>query len=189
MQELEIREKARHALSDARFKHVEGVVETAAALAGRFGADVDKARAAAWLHDVAREWPREQLLQYVENIEIPTGFGLIPALLHGPIGASLAVEWFGLDEDVANAIRYHTSGRVGMSTLEKIICLADAIEPGRAYPGVEAIRDAAKINLNLALAKSFDATLLYLIDRQLPIFALTVMARNEFWELSREDGE
>lgn len=182
--------RVRDQLSDARFTHVQGVVDTASELASRFGADVEQARVAAWLHDIAREWPIERLQQAAENVEIPSGFALIPSLLHGPIAATLAVEWYGVSEDVANAIRYHTTGRVGMSKLEKIICLADAIEPGRLYSGVNELRRAAHTNLNLALARSFDETLRYLLDQQLPIFALTVMARNEFWELSdREDCE
>ncbi|MDQ0190503.1 bis(5'-nucleosyl)-tetraphosphatase (symmetrical) YqeK [Alicyclobacillus cycloheptanicus] len=189
MKEEEIRERVRQELSPARFAHVEGVVQTAAQLAERYGVDPARARTAAWLHDLAREWSVERLKHAAENIEIPSGFGLIPALLHGPIAASFAVEWYGVDEDVANAIRFHTTGRVGMSTLEKIICLADAIEPGRAYPGVEELRAAAQKSLDLALLKSFDATLRYLIDRQQPIFTLTVMARNEFLEKTREEAE
>jgi predicted HD superfamily hydrolase involved in NAD metabolism len=179
-----IRQRVQASLSAARFEHTVGVVETAEQLAQRYGVDVKRARLAAWIHDVAREWPAEQLMQFAEKVEIPSGFASIPAILHGPIGAHLAGEWFGIDdEDVKNAIRYHTTGRVGMSDLEKVIILADAIEPGRRYPGVERIRELALRDLNTALAESFDNTLLYLIKTHQPIFPLTVMARNELWEL------
>lgn len=189
MQEEEIRARVSQELSRERFTHVEGVVQTATALAVQYGVEVERARTAAWFHDIAREWPKERLLQVAENVEIPSGFALIPALLHGPIAASLAVEWYGVDEDVANAIRFHTTGRLRMSILEKIICLADAIEPGRTYAGVDELRKDATQSLDLALAKSFDMTLRYLIDTQQPIFTLTVMARNEFWERTREDAQ
>jgi predicted HD superfamily hydrolase involved in NAD metabolism len=178
-----MQERVRASLSPARYEHTVGVVETAEKLAERFGVDVQRARTAAWLHDIAREWSTEQLLQVAEQVEIPSGFASIPAVLHGPISAFLASEWFGVDdEDVKNAIRYHTTGRVGMSDLEKVIILADAIEPGRRYPGVDRIRELALRDLNVALAHSFDSTLLYLIKTHQPIFPLTVMARNELWE-------
>lgn len=187
MEEKEVEERVRAELSSVRFAHTEGVVEAATELASRFGADIGDARVAAWMHDVAREWPGERLLQAAEHMEIPSGFALIPSLLHGPIAAGLAVEWFGVEGSVADAIRYHTTGRVGMSLLEKVVCLADAIERGRDYPGVDEIRDDARRDLNLALAKSFDSSISYLLHKQRPIFPLTVMARNEFWELTRED--
>jgi len=181
--EQQIRERVRTELSARRFAHTEGVVDTAVELAARFGGAVEKVRMAAWIHDLAREWSADKLQQFAERIEIPSGFALIPALLHGPIAASLAPEWFDVhDEDVLNAIRFHTTGRVGMSKLEMIICLADAIEPGRSYPDTERIRRIAETDLVLALAESFDSTIGYLIETQQSIFPLTVMARNEFWD-------
>jgi predicted HD superfamily hydrolase involved in NAD metabolism len=183
MNEQEIQQRVREELSSARFEHTKGVVATVTELAQVYGIDPLPARLAGWIHDVAREWPLERLQQYAERVEIPSGFALIPALLHGPIGAALASEWFNInDVDVANAIRYHTTGRIGMSDLEMILCLSDAIEPSRNYPGVEEIRSLAKQNLKHALAKSFDSTIQYLILHQQQIFPLTVMARNDLWE-------
>lgn len=176
-------------LSAARLEHVEGVVQTATFLAERYGADVKWARIGAWTHDIAREWPEAALEQAVEEIQIPSGFASIPNLLHGPIAASLFREWFGSDQpDVENAIRYHTTGRLGMSTMEMILCLADAIEPTRAYPGVAAIRQHAQDDLVYALAESMDTTISYLLTRHEAIFPLTVMARNELWTRLRRDA-
>lgn len=181
--EERIRLRAQSELSDRRYAHTAGVVEAAAKLAARYGEEVGKARLAAWLHDIAREWPTERLHLYAEKIELPSGFALIPALLHGPVAAHLAQEWFNIDdEDLLNAVRYHTTGRLGMSRLERIVCLADAIEVGRRYDGVEALRTLATTDLNRALAESFDQTLRHLLDRRQPIFPLTVMARNAFWD-------
>jgi predicted HD superfamily hydrolase involved in NAD metabolism len=111
----------------------------------------------------------------------------VTELLHGHIAAAIAPQEFGIEEqDVLNACRYHTSGRTNMSLLEKVVCLADAIEPGREYPAVEQIREMAKEDLNMALALSFDNTIEYLIKRRHPIFPLTVMARNEIWQAVKD---
>ncbi|MCL6452479.1 MAG: bis(5'-nucleosyl)-tetraphosphatase (symmetrical) YqeK [Alicyclobacillus sp.] len=183
MTEQELQERVAAALSSERFRHVEGVVATAAELAARHGASVQWARLGAWIHDIAREWTPEQVQQAAEQMEIPSGFAVIPVLLHGPIAASLFRRWFGPDHvDVENAIRYHTTGRVGMSKMEMILCLADAIEPNRDYPGVDEIRKWAHQDLVRALAESLDSTMRYLLDRHQPIFPLTVMARNDLWE-------
>ncbi|MDI3257355.1 MAG: bis(5'-nucleosyl)-tetraphosphatase (symmetrical) YqeK [Kyrpidia sp.] len=182
MTEEEIREKIRVALSPARFTHVEGVVSTAERLAHRYGVDGKKARLAAWVHDWAREWPEERLEQAAAELGIDREVFGPPAVLHGPIAAASLVQEFGVDDgEIANAVRYHTTGRPGMSPLEQVVCLADAVEPGRAYPGVERLRRLAAQNLDLALAEMFDAALRDLLDRGRPVAVLTVLARNECW--------
>jgi predicted HD superfamily hydrolase involved in NAD metabolism len=189
--EEQIRERVRAELSSRRFGHTVGVVKTAEQLAQRYGVSPGRARMAAWIHDLAREWPIDKLVQYAEKVEVPTGFGRIPELLHGPIAAALLREWFGVvDEEMANAVRYHTTGRIGMTVLDQIIYLADAIEPGRKYDGVDSIRQLASTNLSRALAESIDNTLRYLLNRRQPIFPLTVMVRNDLWEeILSEKGE
>ena len=177
-------------LSPRRFQHTKGVAATARRLAAMYGEDENKAEIVGWIHDVAREWPEEKVLRYAEDIEIPNGFAVMPKLLHGPVAARLLSERYGIhDEDMANAICYHTTGRVGMSPLEKIVALADSIEPGRNYAGVEELREAAEENLNLALARSLDAVIVYLIERHQSIFPLTVMARNDLWEQYQRQEE
>lgn len=187
MTEEQIREKVKAELSPKRFKHVEGVVQTADWLARIHGADPGKARLGAWLHDFAREWPKEKLMEMAKDNNVDEIYFEISELLHGHIAAAIAPQEFGIqDEDVRNAARYHTSGRTGMSLLEKVLCLADAIEPGRTYPAVEDLRRVAEEDLDLALAMSFDNTIEYLIQRRQPIFPLTVIARNELWKSIRE---
>lgn len=183
LDEAAIAARVRQELSAQRFQHVEGVVKTAAELAARHGADVAKARLAAWLHDIAREWPAERLAEYARRMGVPDEFGDDPLLWHGPVAAALASAWFGVeDEDVANAIRYHTTGRAGMSTLEMVVFLADAIEPGREYPGVDHLRALAETDLLRAVAEAIDATISYLIATHRNIVPLTVVARNDLWQ-------
>jgi predicted HD superfamily hydrolase involved in NAD metabolism len=187
MEESRIRQKVQEALSPRRFQHVCGVVHTAEELARRFGADAEKARLAAWIHDYAREWPKERLEQTAREVGIDASFFEVTELLHGPIVAALAGQWFGIeDAEVHNAVRYHTSGRPGMSLLEKIVCLADAIEPGRKYPGVEQLRQIAETDLEEALARQLDGTIQFLIQRNQPLFPLTVLARNDLWKQVKE---
>ncbi|HPF19044.1 MAG: nicotinate-nucleotide adenylyltransferase [Bacillota bacterium] len=110
----------RDKVDEDRFRHTQGVVSKALELAHRFGADPEKAEIAAWFHDAYRE---------MGNLE------------HGPAAAVALQEQFGIDDpDILDAVRYHTTGRKGMCLLEKIIYLADSIEDGRDYPGVEELR-------------------------------------------------
>ncbi|MCX7570461.1 bis(5'-nucleosyl)-tetraphosphatase (symmetrical) YqeK [Tumebacillus sp. DT12] len=183
MNEQSMQELVRQAISPARFCHVEGVVQTADELARRFGVDPDQARQAAWAHDYAREWPVDRWYEVAKERGVDEQFFAVAELLHGHIAAAMLPELFGIDnEDVANAVRYHTSGRVGMSALEKVVCLADYIEPGRTFPAVEDLRKLAEQDLDLALASAFDNTIRFLLDRQKPIFPLTVLARNHLWK-------
>ena len=183
MNEQSMQDLVRQAISPTRFRHVEGVVQTADELARRFGVDPEKARQAAWAHDYAREWPVDRWYEVAKERGVEEPFFAVAELLHGHIVASMMGELFGIDdEDVANAVRYHTSGRVGMSALEKVVCLADYIEPGRSYPAVEELRKLAEQDLDLALASAFDNTIRFLLERHKPIFPLTVLARNDLWQ-------
>ena len=107
-------------VSPERYKHIQGVVHTARELAHKYGADPDKAEIAALFHDAYRE---------AGNLE------------HGPKAAQQLKELFKInDPEILDAIRYHTTGRCGMCLLEKIIYLADSLEQGRDYPGVQRLR-------------------------------------------------
>lgn len=174
-------EAVRAEMPEKRWNHTLGVMETAVVLANRFGADPEKADLAAILHDVAKYWPVDRMAMLMrEN-------GLDPELLdedkelwHAPVGAFVAERDYGVaDADVLNAIRYHTSGRAGMSKLEKVVCLADYMEPGRSFPGVDKIRDLAEHSLERALLAGFDSTVAFLLDKGKRILPLTVIARND----------
>jgi predicted HD superfamily hydrolase involved in NAD metabolism len=121
-------------------------METAGKLAALHGADVRAAEVAGLLHDNARDLSGGELLALCPRFGIAPceAERLMPCLLHGPVGAGLAKERFGIaDERVADAIRWHTTGKADMAPLAKIIFVADAIEPGRDYAGVETARALA----------------------------------------------
>lgn len=171
-------------MPEKRWKHTEGVMQSSVELAKRYGADPKKADLAALLHDVAKYWPIEKQENVIcENKESGLSQELLAydkQLLHAEVGAFVARRDYGIeDHEVLDAIRYHTSGRKGMSLLEKVVCLADYIEPGRDFPGVDTIRDLAKHNLTEALIAGFDSTISFLLSQRKIIFPLTVIARND----------
>ncbi|MBF8378231.1 bis(5'-nucleosyl)-tetraphosphatase (symmetrical) YqeK [Alicyclobacillus mali] len=177
-----LRQRLAESLTPARYKHVLGVVETSVALARRFGAPVLDAELAAWLHDLAREWPQDRLLAHARDrkLDVPAAWLEAPILLHGPVAADVARVEYGVeDADVLNAVYYHTTGRPGMGELEMVLFVADAIEPSRDYPGVDDIRLLAEKDLKAAALASLESTLRYALDRGFAIDLTTVNARNE----------
>lgn len=164
-----------------RWEHTRGVMETAVILAERYGADSVKSELAAILHDVAKYWPIQKLHQMmVEHALSEELLHYDKQLWHAEVGAFVAEHEYGVtDVEVLDAIRYHTSGRVGMTLLDKVVCLADYMEPGRDFPGVNNIRELANHSLEGALAAGFDSTIGFLLSRRQIIFPLTVLARND----------
>ena len=137
----DIDEVIRGRLKATRLAHTYGVVETAVTMAKRFGADPRKARTCALFHDAIRE---------------------VGNLAHGEVAADYMEEEFSIeDEEMLNAVRFHTTGRKGMTLLEKILFLADAIEPNRKYPGVDELRSMAEHDLDKACLMSLTRTIDY----------------------------
>lgn len=177
----EIIKKLEKRLSGKRFSHSMGVAETAVALAKRFGSDVDKARLAGILHDCAREVPSNTLLQTAEasGIVLCDIERLEPVLIHAKLGARMAQAEYGVtDADILQAIALHTTGGPVMTPLDKIIFLADFIEPGRDYPGVDALRLLAKTDLNRAVLAACDQTISFLLEERRLLHPATIEGRN-----------
>ncbi len=149
-----------------RFEHTLGVEYTAAALAMRFGGDIEAARVAGLLHDCAKCLSDEKKLSICRknHLSVTEVEKKNPFLLHAKVGACLARKKYGVENpDILNAIRNHTTGRKGMSLLEKIIFVADYIEPGRKHaPRLAEIRRLAFTDLDQALVEILRDTLRYL---------------------------
>lgn len=163
---LELIREMQKELKYARFIHTMGVAGTAASLAARYGEDIHKAETAGILHDCAKYMDVEKMESLcrkngLELSEVERGNA---ALLHSKAGSILARTRYGVnDPDILQAIRYHTTGRPDMTLLEKIVFIADYIEPGRDQaPHLDDIRRAAFDNLDTALCMILKDTLYYL---------------------------
>ncbi|MGI6127788.1 MAG: bis(5'-nucleosyl)-tetraphosphatase (symmetrical) YqeK [Planifilum sp.] len=174
-------EATRRQMPASRWEHTLRVMETAVELARRTGANPEKAEIAAILHDYAKFWPEEKLQEGILRYRLPRELlQYSPVLWHAPVGAEAVREGLGIDdEEVLEAIRSHTTGRPGMSLLEKVIFLADYIEPGRSFSGVEEVRRLAREDLNRAILKALDNTILYLIGRGFKVYPQTLLTRND----------
>lgn len=175
-------------LTEHRYQHTLGVMDTAILLAKRFDADEKKAELAAIFHDYAKFRPKDEMRKIIVCEGLPEDLLEYNAeLWHAPVGAYLAEHEAGItDSEVLSAIRYHTSGRRGMTKLEKIIYLADYIEPGRHFPGVAEVRELAKANLNDALIKAVQNTILFLMKKNQVIYPESFYTYNDLI-LNKED--
>jgi predicted HD superfamily hydrolase involved in NAD metabolism len=173
-------EEVKSQMPEKRWVHTQGVMDTAVKLAHRYGADPVKADLAAILHDYCKYWPVQEQAKIIRENDLPQDLlEFNKELWHSHAGAHIAKTKFGIvDEDVLNAIRYHTSGREQMSPLEKVVCLADYMEPGREFPGVDLIRELAENDLDKALIAGFDSTISFLLSQGKRIYPLTIATRN-----------
>ena len=169
-------------LSAKRFKHSAGVADMAKHLAKKYGADPEKAYLAGWIHDCAKELSLADMQSIVKENGLTLDGQMMQsrALLHGPCGSLLARSLYGVDDkDIASAIYFHTTGQPGMTLLEKIIFLADYIEPSRDFPGVDKLRKKAEKNLDEAVLAAYDSTISHLLEQEAYIYDLTFLGRND----------
>jgi len=183
MKELRyIESEVKKMLTPRRFEHSLGVRDTAVQLAVKYDANSDKAALAGLTHDCAKDLGYQEMMELVKkyNINLDEISRLEPSLIHGPLGACIAQDVFEIyDEEVLNEIRYHTTGRPSMTLLEKIIYLADYIEPHRDFPGVNKLRNVAKCDLDNAMILAFDNTITHVISLRGLLHPNTIFARND----------
>lgn len=159
----EIEKKLRKALTDKRYIHTQGVAEEAVKLAEHYGTNKDKALVAALLHDCAKCHTNDQIIKMCKNygVYLDDIMKARPIIAHGFLGAEVAKKEYNInDEEIINAIKYHTTGKANMSLIEKIVYAADCIEPNRdAYPGLEDVRKLAYVDIDKALIKALNNTI------------------------------
>ena len=174
--------KMQQLLPEKRLKHCLGVEQTAIELAERFGVDREKAGLAGILHDYAKKLSDEEFLALIDK------YDLAPKLKdwgnnvwHGLVGVYKIREDLGLsDPEILRSIEIHTVGSAQMSDLDKVVYVADYIEPNRDFPGVEEAREIACISLNRAVAYETAHTVEYLAHKGLPIFPQTLETYNAY---------
>lgn len=168
-------------IGEKRYDHSIRVMETAIKLAETYNSDIEKTKIAAILHDCAKIRDEIYLLKRVSDFDIilDACMKYNHELIHGPLGAKIAEEEYNIkDIEILNAIHYHTTGKENMSILDKIIYMADYIEPGRNFPGVEEIRRLAFEDLDRALLLAMEKTIVFLIEQNKLIHPNTIEARN-----------
>ncbi len=162
-----LRKEMEKELTSKRYEHTLSVAYTAASLAMVHDVDTESALIAGMLHDCAKCFSAKKLVSLCKKHNLPASEVELQnptALLHAKAGSFLAKEKYGIDdEDILNAIKYHTTGRPNMSKLEKIIYIADYIEPGRTHAAnLKQIRKTAYEDLDKALFRILEDTLAYL---------------------------
>lgn len=150
MEYEKIKEDVKKILSEYRFNHSEMVAKKAEELAIKYGENPEMAKLIGIAHDIAKEMTDEEYLKYVEEngIKIDEVEKVNCKLLHGKVGADICKKKYNFNEQMQNAIKYHTTGNINMDNMAKIIYLADKIEDSRDYEGVEEAREKVKISLN-----------------------------------------
>ena len=175
-----------------RFEHSEGVMYTAAALAMRYGENLEKAQIAGILHDCAKCIPDNKKLKICEknHIEITEAEKCSPFLLHAKVGAYIAKEKYDIeDAEILDAIACHTTGKPAMTLLDKIIYISDYIEPMRSKASnLEEVRKMAFVDLDETLFKILSDTLVYLENSSKKMDPMT-MQTYEYYREQRDSAK
>ncbi len=184
--------KIKHEMDDNRYQHTLGVMYTCASLAMRYDADIQQAMLAGLLHDCAKCIPNSKKLKLCEkhNIQMTEVERRNPFLLHAKLGAFLAMHEYKVqDKSVISAILNHTTGKPDMSLLDKIVYVADYIEPGRDKArNLPEIRRLAFVDLDLTLYQILHDTLSYLDEGQGETDVMTQKAY-EYYRAIYEDSQ
>ncbi|GAK04146.1 hydrolase [Geomicrobium sp. JCM 19037] len=181
MKTTDIENRVKEVLPESRFTHTLGVRDEAVRLAEQYNEDTYRIEVAALLHDYAKPLAKESLLNVLKEREPNENFSEFGGvLLHAPAGAYMIEREFKdvIDQDIFNAVYWHTTGHPDMSTFEKIIFLADFIEPGRHFPGVHEVRKAAEKGLDEAVTACFVSTISHLVENRRPVHPMTLAAYN-----------
>ena len=188
----EIKKKLKKSQDKERYEHTKGVMYTAGCLAMAHGYYLEKAMLAGLLHDCAKCIPNDEKLALCKehNILVTPVEAENPFLLHAKLGAFLAESEYNLtDPDVLHAIKVHTTGEPDMNILDKIIFIADYIEPGRnKAPNLEKVRKLAFHDLNACMAQILRDTLMYLNSGKGTIDSTTQLTY-EFYKQYEEDND
>ena len=190
MKREKIEAKLKKELDAQRFAHTLGVVKTAREMARRFGEDEHKAEMAGLLHDCAKCMPLSQMIKVTKDAPIDPMMRESKALMHAIAGCCVAKDVYGVEDlDVLRAIRWHTTGHAGMTRLEKIIYLADMIEPCRkVYPGLEALRVLCKQDLELAMHQALRMSVDHVRAEGKPLHPDTLAALRDYEASPRACG-
>ena len=184
-----LKEDLKIVLSDSRYNHSISVMNMCEALASKYNVNVKKAKLVGLMHDMAKDMTKEEKMQYVKNNNIECSLieEKIVEILHGKIAADICKKRYQFDEEMCTAIKYHTTGKENMTLLEKILFIADKIDETRNYEGVEELRKLAFEDLDKAILKNIDDTLIINIQKNKLILEESIKTRNNLLLSSEKD--
>jgi predicted HD superfamily hydrolase involved in NAD metabolism len=173
--------------------HVLRVEVEALRLAERYGADKERARIATLGHDLVRHKTDAELLQLAKehDLQLDAVENASPVLIHGPVATRILLRDYALDDpEILGGIDCHTTARAGMSLLEKVLFVADKIEPGKLgrSPAWQEVRDLSERDLDLALLRFIDLRIDESLTERLPIHQRSLEARNELLQITASGG-
>ncbi len=184
--------KLKKILSRERFEHSLRVVETALKYASGLKIDNDKLILSALIHDRAKELPEDKLakISVENNRPLELAEKINPVLLHGPVGAIIIKnEWEIFDREILRAVKCHTTACPEMGMIEKIVFLADCLEPNRDYPEANELREIAREDIELAFRKTIDYTIWHVVKKGWALHPSTVKARNHILYHDKARGQ
>ena len=166
-------------LKESRYRHSLGVEKMAVKLADIYGADADKAAFTGRYHDIAKCFDQKTMDENIKRYSLDERLLGNPALAHSKVGAAILEHEFGVsDEDILNAVKYHTTARKDMSLLEQITYVADVVEENRTYPDLKYYQDLAAKDLDQCTLEILEYTISDLTDKYRQIDKDTLRAYN-----------
>lgn len=177
----EIKKYAKNILSEKRYKHSEAVAKRAVELAKIYGEDEQKAELIGIAHDIAKEMPKEEALKYIKEngIELDEIEELETGLWHSKIGAHICIKKFGFTQEMAQSITYHTTGNINMTTMDKIIYIADKTEETRPLADLKELVDISNKNLDEGMLVIARTAINYSIRKKALIHPDTIYMMNK----------
>lgn len=176
-------------VSEERRVHTSGVLRESVRLSQRYGVNTEKARLAALSHDMLRDLPLKTVREMIPSYKLDPRLESNRDLSHGKLAARLLEEKFQItDREILDAVSYHTTGRAGMTPLEKVLYVADAIEENRQYPGVEELRRLAEIDLDLACIAAIKSMVNHIREQGKSLDQKSIHALNWMESKQKEKG-
>ena len=192
MEIKEISEYVKARLDEKRYSHTKRVVKKAKQLAKLYNAPIDKVKIGAYLHDIAKFYKVSDMIELIGDKypEVNRDVYRNGQILHGFAAAEVVEKELGIkDEEILDAIRYHTIGKEDMSLIAKIVYLADAVEDERDWLGVVKARKLAEKNINTAIIYELDKKIEYLIKKGSLIHPNTLAFRNDLLTKKKKERE
>jgi len=186
----EMQQKLKQMLTEPRYVHSLGVMETAEKMAIHFGEDAEKAKIAGLLHDCAKDIDKAIMVDLCDELGVPLDDIKKEqrSLIHADLGAKMLETEFGItDPDIIGAVKHHTLGRANMKNLEKILYLADIIEPNRKpFPELSELRILSESDLDLAMLCACERSIAYVERKHKTLHSQTLVTQQYFLTLCKE---